>query len=77
MAIERAVKLLEEYANAEIQTGTVIYDKTDKTEKKIDITAKDINNLLGTNLSVADARDVFRRLNFEASLDDNGEKITI
>lgn len=77
MAIERAVKLLEEYANAEIQTGTVIYDKTDKTEKKIDITAKDINNLLGTNLSVADARDVFRRLNFEASLDGNGEKITV
>ena len=77
MAIERAVKLLEEYANAEIQTGTVIYDKTDKTEKKIDITAKDINNLLGTNLSVADARDVFRRLNFEVSLDGNGEKITV
>ena len=77
MAIERAVKLLEEYANAEIQTGTVIYDKTDKTEKKIDITAKDINNLLGTNLSVADARDVFRRLNFEASLDGNGEKIAV
>ena len=32
MAMERAVKLLEEYAGAEIQTGTVIYDKTDKEE---------------------------------------------
>ena len=35
MAIERAVKLLEEYADGTVQTGTVVYDKTDKTEKKI------------------------------------------
>lgn len=75
MAMERAVKLLEEYANATIQTGTVIYDKTDKTEKKIDITAKDINSLLGTNLTASDAVDVFRRLNFVYSLD--GDVITV
>lgn len=69
------MKLLEEYANATIQTGTVIYDKTDKTEKKIDITAKDINSLLGTNLTASDAVDVFRRLNFVSSLD--GDVITV
>ncbi len=75
MAMERAVKLLEEYADATIQTGTVIYDKADKTEKKIDITANDINNLLGTELSSSDAIDVFRKLNFVSSLD--GEVITV
>lgn len=75
VAMERAVKLLEEYAGATIQTGTVIYDKAEKNEKKIDITADDINNLLGTELSSSDAIDVFRRLNFVSSLD--GEIITV
>ena len=51
MAMERAVKLLEEYADSEIQTGTVVYDKTEKNEKNIDIKVKDINDLLGTNIS--------------------------
>lgn len=71
MAMERAVKLLEEYAGATIQTGKVVHDKFDKTEKKIDITANDINNLLGTKLTNSEAIDVFRRLNFETSLDGN------
>ncbi len=75
MAMERAVKLLEEYAGATIQKGKVVYDKIDKTEKKIDITAKDINNLLGTKISSSDVIDVFRRLNFETSLD--GDVITV
>ncbi len=75
MAIERAVKLLEEYADATIQTGTVIYDKTDKIEKKIDIKVNDINNLLGTEISKDDVLDVFRRLGFEYTL--NGEIITV
>ena len=75
MAMERAVKLLEEYADATIQTGTVVYDKTDKSEKKIDITANDINSLLGTKLTAPDAIDVFRRLNFVSSL--AGDVITV
>ena len=37
MAMERAVKLLEEYAGATIQTGKVVYDKSNKEEKKIDM----------------------------------------
>ncbi len=75
MAIERAVKLLEKYADATIQTGTVVYDKTDKTEKKIDILVKDINDLLGTNISKADVLDVFRRLDFKYT--ENGDLITV
>ena len=75
MAMERAVKLLEEYADATIQTGTVVYDKSDKTEKKVDITSKDINDLLGTNISKDDVLDVFRRLGFKSDV--NGEIITV
>lgn len=75
MAMERAVKLLEEYADATIQTGTVVYDKSDKSEKKVDITTKDINDLLGTNILKEDVLEVFRKLGFEYTL--NGETITV
>ena len=75
MAMERAVKLLEEYADATIQTGTVVYDKSDKTDKKVDITTKDINDLLGTNISKQEVLEVFRKLGFESSI--NGETITV
>ncbi len=75
MAMERAVKLLEEYADAQIQKGKVVYDKTEKEEKKITITAKDINNLLGTNITNKETIDVFRRLGFDTVL--NGDIITV
>ena len=75
MAMERAVKLLEEYAGATIQTGTVAYDVTDKTEKKVDIKTKDINDLLGTNITKEDVLNVFTRLAFEYSV--NGDVITV
>ena len=75
MAMERAVKLLEEYAGATIQTGTVAYDVTDKTEKKVDIKTKDINDLLGTNITKEDVLNVFSRLAFEYSV--NGDVITV
>ncbi len=68
MAMERAVKLLEEYAGATIQIGTVVYDKTVDGDKSIDITVEDINNLLGTNITESDAVDVFRKLAFETNL---------
>ena len=75
MAIERAAKLLEEYASGTVQTGLASYDKIDKTEKKVDITVKDINDLLGTIISDKDVVDCFRKLNFETKV--SGETITV
>ena len=75
MAMERAVKLLEEYAGAEIKTGTVIYDKTDKENKTIDITARNINDVLGAKISDEEIIKVFEKLGFIAIK--NGEKITV
>ncbi len=75
MAMERAVKLLEKYADATIQTGKVVYDVSDKEEKKVDIKVIDINNLLGTNISLEDTLDVFRKLAFKTDV--NGDVITV
>ena len=42
MAIERCCHLLEKYADAKVVTGLVKYDTTEKEDKKINITAKNI-----------------------------------
>ena len=75
MAMERAVKLLEKYADATIQTGKVVYDNSNKEEKNIDIKVTDINNLLGTNISLEETLDVFRKLAFKTAV--NGDVITV
>ena len=75
MAMERAVKLLEEYAGATIQKGKVVYDNSNKEEKEIEIKVSDINNLLGTDISLEDTQDVFRKLSFKTSV--NGDIITV
>ncbi len=68
MAIERAAALLEKYANATIMGNTVVYDKTDKKEKEIDITVNNINEVLGSNLKLEEIIDIFRRLGFKTNV---------
>lgn len=75
MAIERAVALLEKYADAKIAKGTVVYDKANKEAKKIDISFEDINNLLGIVVPDEATLDVFRKLGFEYKV--NGRNVTV
>lgn len=75
MAIERACTLLEKYADGKIVKGTVKYDKTEKEDKKIEITFKNILDVLGTDISNEDILDVFTRLGFTYKLE--GEKIIV
>ena len=65
MAIERACKLLEEYADAKIAPGTVKYDKTLNQEKQIEIKYQFINDVLGADILKEDILDTFRRLKFK------------
>ncbi len=75
MAVERACTLLEKYANAKILSGTAVYDNIEKADKKIDISLDKINNLLGSNISLKETLDIFRRLDFGATA--NGNIITV
>ncbi len=75
MAAERAVKLLEEYANGTVVGGTVEYNKEDMGDKKIEITYQKINDVLGTVVPKDDVLDVFRRLGFACKED--GEKLEV
>lgn len=75
MAIERACKLLEEYAGGTVVTGTVEYDKTNNKEKEIEITFKNINDVLGTVIPNEEILNVFRKLGFSYKV--NGEIIKV
>ncbi len=67
IAIERAALLLEKYANATISKSTCIFDKTEKEDKKIEVKLEKINSLLGSNISLEETLDIFRRLGFKAT----------
>ena len=75
MAIERACTLLEKYANGKVVTGTVVYDTTNKDDKEIDITFKNINDVLGTVIPNEEILNVFRKLGFTYKV--NGETVTV
>lgn len=75
MAIERACHLLEKYADAKIVTGLVKYDTTNKENKEVTISVSNINNVLGTGIKKEEILDVFRRLDFDCT--SNNEEITV
>ena len=77
MAMERACTLLEKYADAKIQTGLVKYDVTENKEKVIEITYKEINDVLGTNISKEDIVEVFRKLNFKTDAKEESVIVTV
>ena len=77
MAIERATKLLEEYASGTVVTGTVKYDKTNVKEKEIEITFKNICDVLGMQIPNEDILDVFRKLGFKYEVNEGNIKVTV
>ena len=75
MAIERSCNLLEKYADAEVVGNIAKYDTTSLKDTNIDITAENINAILGMEISKEDILDVFRRLGFKTSV--NKDIITV
>lgn len=77
MAVERAAKLLEEIASGTVLSGTVEYNTVDMQDKKIDITYKKINDVLGTVIPKEDVLDVFARLGFTYKEDGDTVKVSV
>lgn len=71
MAIERSCTLLEKYADAKIVSGLIVCDKTNKEDKKIDITFEKINQVLGIQIPREDVINIFKRLGFTSEVKDN------
>ena len=77
MAAERAAKLLEEYAEGKVVTGTVKYDTTDVKPKTIEITFKNITDVLGIEIPNNDILECFRKLGFETEVKEEKVHVTV
>lgn len=77
MAINRACHLLEKYANGTVIEGICTYDQSQKEDKKIEITFKNITDVLGTNISNNDILDVFTKLGFSYEADDKKAIVSV
>ncbi len=64
LAILRCCNLLQEYADAKIQTGMVTYDKTVKEDKVIPIEYDKINKVLGIDVPRGEVKKIFNSLKF-------------
>lgn len=76
-AIERACYLLEKYANATVLSGVAKHDKIDKTEKKVTFKTKEVNTLLGLELTDKDVETELDRLMFTYELKKDEFTVTI
>ena len=77
MAIERSCALLQKYADAKILKDTIIYDKTSKEDKTIEITVDNINNVLGTNITKKEIINIFNKLGFDTKELKEKIKVTV
>ena len=71
MAIERCCHLLEKYADATIVGGMVKIDNVEKTDKVINVTLEKINKVLGVNITKDEVIDIFKRLDFEVTFNND------
>lgn len=77
MAAERAAKLLAEYAEGTVVTGTVKYDTTNVKPKTIEITFENITDVLGMKIPNKDILEVFRKLGFTYEVKDQKVYVTV
>ena len=76
-AIERACYLLEKYANAKVLSGTIKYDKIDKTKKQVTFKTKEVSTLLGLELTDQDIETELNRLMFSYKKENDNFLVTI
>ena len=76
-AMNRCLSLLEEYASGEVLSGEVLHDEIDKTEKTIDVTSKELNDVLGMTMTDKDVEIQLDKLDFKYELNNGVFHITI
>lgn len=73
-AMDRAVELLVQYADATLIEETQVHGDVNSELKKVSVKHSHIENLLGTRVSLDSCVDIFERLYFNPTV--NGETIT-
>lgn len=68
MAINRACSLLEKVAFGNVNTSMVVFDKIDKSDKVINISVSNINNILGCVIRESEIISIFEKLGFSVKV---------
>lgn len=76
-ALDRAAYLLQEYASGKVLKDIVKVDNVDKTPKIIEVTSKEINDILGIEIKDDEMEKEFEKLGFENEYKDGKFIITI
>lgn len=77
LAVERAISLLIEYADAKEIEETVEYGSNNYKPTQIDVTLSFINNRLGTKYAMNEVEEVLKRLDFAPVVDGDTLHLTI
>ncbi|MBT2754507.1 phenylalanine--tRNA ligase subunit beta [Mesobacillus foraminis] len=76
-AAERAVELLARYAGGEVLEGSVEADHLTAEPAVVSVTLDKINSVIGSELSMPEVQDIFSRLKFGASVDNDTITVTV
>ncbi len=77
LAAERAAQLLQLYASGDVLEGEVAVDALKAEPKIVSITLEKLNNVLGTSLTEGEVTDIFKRLQFETSVENGSFTVTV
>lgn len=76
-AAERAAELMIQLAGGEVLGGIVEADALDIKPLVVSTTLEKINKVLGTDLEMKQVEDIFARLKFETTVDNNTISVTV
>ncbi|MCM3029901.1 MULTISPECIES: phenylalanine--tRNA ligase subunit beta [unclassified Niallia] len=76
-AAERAAQLLQIYAGGDVLEGEVAAENLKAEPKIVSITLEKLNNVLGTSLTEGEVTDIFKRLQFETSVENGSFTVTV
>ncbi|MCM3215125.1 phenylalanine--tRNA ligase subunit beta [Niallia taxi] len=76
-AAERAAQLLQLYAGGDVLEGEAAVDALKAEPKVVSITLEKLNNVLGTSLTENEVTDIFKRLQFETSVENGSFTVTV
>ena len=77
LAIKRACHLLERYADAKIVSGILTHDKTNKDERIVKVSLKEINSILGMELTNEDVESTLDSLGFGYEVGNNNYQVVV
>lgn len=76
-AAERAAELMSLYASGEVLEGSVEVDHLSREPIVVTVSLEKINQVLGTEMTTDEVKDIFRRLQFEVKVENNQFIVTI